>query len=91
MGRQTASGELNDKIKGEGRGEAEWTRRTKSNKSLNPTALSLAFIKVVRCDVSYVAASGGGLSPALYAPESSNPKQGRKDFCSRSGRCREAV
>ena len=38
MNRQRAKGRLNDTNRGEGSGAEEWSRRTKSNKSLNPTA-----------------------------------------------------
>jgi hypothetical protein len=42
MNRQTAVGMLNGKISGEGSGGEERPRRTKSNKSLNPTRDSMA-------------------------------------------------
>jgi hypothetical protein len=45
MNRHAALGKQNDKINGEGSGEEEWSRRTKSNNSLNPTANSLPFIR----------------------------------------------
>lgn len=44
---------LNGRIKDEGSGEAEWLRRTKSNKRIEPTGDSGAFIReiegLVRC------------------------------------------
>jgi hypothetical protein len=45
MNRQTAMGRLNDTISGEGSGEEERQRRTKSNNSLNRSANSVAFIE----------------------------------------------
>jgi hypothetical protein len=46
MNCQTAVIELNARINGEGSRQAERSHRTKSNKSLNVTALGLAFIHV---------------------------------------------
>jgi hypothetical protein len=37
------------------------------NNSLNPTALSLPFIKLVSCDAGCMGSSGGGLIRALGA------------------------
>ena len=70
MNRQAAVGELNARINGGGSGSEEWSRLTESNRSLNPTALSLAFIKVGWFVSGCMVASGGGLSLALGASRS---------------------
>jgi hypothetical protein len=54
MNRHAALVELNDRINDKGSGYAEWSRRTESNNSFDPTRLSLAFINLVaRAHVVY--------------------------------------
>ncbi|HEU0143595.1 MAG TPA: hypothetical protein VFQ47_02305 [Nitrososphaera sp.] len=56
---------MNDRINGEGLGEAAWSGRTESNNSLNPTRLSMAFMKLGGWDVRCVVSSAVGLIRAL--------------------------
>jgi hypothetical protein len=46
VNRQAVVGVLDGTINGEGSGDEEWLQRTKSNNSLNPTALSLSLINI---------------------------------------------
>jgi hypothetical protein len=58
MNRLRAMGALGGRINGDGSGKEEWLRRTKSNKSLNPTGLSVSFIE----KLAVAQLSSGGLS-----------------------------
>jgi hypothetical protein len=82
MNRQTAVSMLNDKIKSEGSGNKEGQGRTKSNKGIDPTALSLAFINVWWLLPHCVSLAGGGSSPALGTPESNAMRRGIKNMLS---------
>jgi hypothetical protein len=64
MNRQAALDTLNDRINGEGSGEVEWLRWTKSNNSFNPTRDCVPFILVLRVE-DWMLLARGGLIRAL--------------------------
>jgi hypothetical protein len=65
MNRHAALGKSNDTISHEGSGNEEWSRRMKSNNSLNPTRLSMSFINLGWWDLPCVIMSAVGLIRAL--------------------------